>query len=208
LAGVDAPSLAALPKSSRKRLRVLDTQVPFYYETCAYPIPDVLKKTGWIDVVPSRYRPDKMLGEVFSDGSVNENLECLTFPDESLHIVITSDVMEHVRLDKKAHREIHRVLKPGGIYVFTVPNVRAWPKTCERVRINDPEDPAKDTHLLEPEYHGDANSPEGEKVLAYRTYGRDLETFLSEIGFSVSYFDDNDHVSCVLNTELYYCVKQ
>jgi GT2 family glycosyltransferase/2-polyprenyl-3-methyl-5-hydroxy-6-metoxy-1,4-benzoquinol methylase/glycosyltransferase involved in cell wall biosynthesis len=208
LAGVDAPSLAALPKSSRKRLRVLDTQVPFYYETCAYPIPDVLKKTGWIDVVPSRYRPDKMLGDVFSDGSVNENLECLTFPDESLHIVITSDVMEHVRLDKKAHREIHRVLKPGGIYVFTVPNVRAWPKTCERVRINDPEDPAKDTHLLEPEYHGDANSPEGEKVLAYRTYGRDLETFLSEIGFSVSYFDDNDHVSCVLNTELYYCVKQ
>ena len=81
----------------------------------------------------------------------NQNLECLTFADESLDIVITSDVMEHVRLDDRAHKEIHRVLKPGGIYIFTVPHDRSLEQTMIRVQVNDPDDAKKDVHLLEPE---------------------------------------------------------
>src|SRR5437016_14407750 len=54
--------------------------------------------------------------------TTNKNIEQLTFPDNSFDIVITSDVMEHVRLDERAHQEIQRVLKPGGIYLFTVPH--------------------------------------------------------------------------------------
>ena len=37
--------------------------------------------------------------------------------DARADLVVTSDVMEHVRLDDKAHREIHRVLADGGVYV-------------------------------------------------------------------------------------------
>lgn len=207
LTGICANSLTELPRISGRRLYVYDTQPPFYYEPCAYPLPDLLKATGWIDLELSQYKPNKPLGEVLAPGVTNQNLECLTFPDESLDIVITSDVIEHVRLDNLAHKEIHRVLKPHGIYIFTVPHNRAWNETLTRVQIVDPEDPSKDLHLLEPEYHGDTNCDEALGILAYRTYGKDLETELNRTGFTVEYIrEDIEHLG-ILNTELYYCRK-
>ncbi|MDI1276631.1 glycosyltransferase [Methylobacter sp.] len=207
LTGNEATSLATLPRVSKTKIHVYDTQPPFYYEPCAYPLPDLLKVTGWVDVELSQYKPKRLMGEVLSKGVTNQNLECLTFADESLDIVITSDVMEHVRLDDHAHKEIYRVLKPGGIYIFTVPHNRAWDETLIRVQITDPDDPSKDIHLLEPEYHGDTNSDENGGVLAYRTYGRDIEGYLSELGFEVEYSKEDIEYLGVLNTELYYCRK-
>lgn len=208
VAGVDADSLASLPKShSGRRIRIYDTQPPFYYSTCAYPLPDLLKATGWIDVELSQYKPRLKPGQRISQGVTNQNLECLTFADGSLDLVITSDVMEHVRLDKLAHAEIHRVLCMGGVYVFTVPHERSWPETLVRVQVTDPVDPAKDVHILEPEYHGDTNSGDGSGVLSYRVYGRDLDAYLQELGFDVQYFRDDLPELGILNTELYYCKK-
>lgn len=207
LTGDEATSLATLPHSSKTRLRVYDTQPPFYCDPCAYPLPDLLKATGWVEVVLSQYKPKKPLGKVLAKGVTNQNLECLTFADDSLDIVITSDVMEHVRLDDRAHREIYRVLKTGGIYIFTVPHNRAWDETLIRVQIIDPDDPSKDVHLLEPEYHGDTNSDEGGGVLAYRTYGKDVETFLAGLGFEVEYSCLDIEQLGIMNAELFYCRK-
>jgi O-antigen biosynthesis protein len=207
LTGNEATSLSTLPRVGKKKLHVYDTQPSFYYEICAYPLPDLLKATGWIKVELSQYKPALPMGKALAKGVTNQNLECLTFADASLDIVITSDVMEHVRLDDRAHREIYRVLKPGGIYIFTVPHERAWNETLVRVRIIDPEDPSKDTHLLEPEYHCDTNSDEESGVLAYRTYGHDIEVQLGEIGFEVEYFRKDIEGLGILNTELYYCRK-
>ncbi|WP_167496452.1 glycosyltransferase [Desulfopila sp. IMCC35006] len=207
LTGNNSTSLATLPLTGKKRLRVYDTQLPFYYETCAYPLPDLLKVTGLIEVELSQYKPKKLLGKVLAKGVTNQNLECLTFDNESFDIVITSDVMEHVRLDDRAHNEIHRVLKPGGIYIFTIPHNRAWHETLNRIQVIDPEDPSRDVHLLEPEYHGDANNDEGVGVLAYRTYGKDIESQLSRIGFEVNYSREDMSQTGILNTELYYCRK-
>ena len=203
----ESQALPFLPRSSSKHLKVYDTQPPFYYDPCAYPLPDLLKATGWIDVELSQYKPNKPMGKILAKEITNQNLECLTFADGSLDIVITSDVMEHVRLDDRAHSEIYRVLKPGGIYIFTVPHDRAWAETLVRVQITDAEDPSKDVHLLEPEYHGDTNSDEGGGVLAYRTYGRDIEKHLSELGFEVEYTREDIENLGILNTELYYCRK-
>lgn len=208
LTGSEASSLATLPHFSNGKLRVYDTQPPFYYAPCAYPLPDLLKATGWIDVELSQYKPNKPMGKVLAKGVTNQNLECLTFADASLDIVITSDVMEHVRLDERAHQEIYRVLKPGGLYIFTVPHNRAWDETLIRVQITDPDDPSKDIHLLEPEYHGDTNSDEGGGVLAYRTYGKDIEEQLKKLGFEVEYFREDMADVGILNTELYYCRKK
>lgn len=207
LTGVIAPSLANLPTLNQRRLSVYDTQPPYYYGSSAYPIPDFLKKTHWIKVTCSQYKPKREMGETIAEGITNQNLECLTYADESLDIVITSDVMEHVRLDGRAHREIYRVLKPGGIYLFTVPHDRSWEKTLTRVQINDPDDPAKDIHLLEPEYHGDTNSEGKGGVLAYRTYGKDLEAFLAAVGFVVEYEHEDYEDIAIMNTELFYCRK-
>ena len=207
LTGVEVLSLAALPHISNKRLSVYDTQPPFYFESFAYPIPDLLKISGWINVELSQFKPKQELGKMLSNEVSNQNLECLTFPDASLDIVITSDVMEHVRLDECAHREIYRILKPGGIYLFTVPHDYSGKKTLERVQVIDPDDPSKDVLLLEPEYHGDTNSDDGAGVLAYRVYGKELEIFLIELGFDVEYGRDDFESLGILNTELFYCRK-
>ena len=208
LTEVNAKSLAALPRTGvQHKLRIYDTQLPFFYESCAYPLPDLLKAISWIDIDLSLFKPKLPMGQRLAPGVTNQNLECLTFSDASLDIVITSDVMEHVRLDDRAHREIHRVLRSGGIYLFTVPHNHACDLTLIRVQITDPNNPSKDVHLLEPEYHEDANSEEGAGVLAYRTYGRDLETHLADIGFEVKYFREDIPDQGILNTELYYCRK-
>jgi SAM-dependent methyltransferase len=170
-------------------------------------LPDLLKAAGWIDLELSFFKPKKKLGAKLAPGITNQNLETLTFDDETFDIVVTSDVMEHVRLDFHAHREIHRVLRPGGIYLFTVPHSRERLDTLVRVQVIDPADPSKDVHLLEPEYHGDTNSDSGERALSYRVYGRDLEENLNALGFEVEYFRDDIPENGMLNTELYYCRK-
>lgn len=208
LTSIQASSLASLPRSSTKKLCVYDTQPAFYYESCAYPLPDMLKKTGWIDVSLSQYKPNRKLGMALSKGITNQNLECLTYADETFDIVVTSDVMEHVRLDERAHREIFRVLKPGGVYVFTVPHDRSRDKTLTRVQVMDPNDETKDVYLMEPEYHGDTNSEDGQGVLSYRVYGKDLETYLESLGFDVRYTRQNLQDLGIMNTELFYCRKE
>ena len=207
LAELEAGSLATLPHAGTKTLHVYDTQPPFYWEGCAYPLPDLLKARGWVAVELSQYKPDLPLGIAFEGGITNQNLECLTFPNESFDLVITSDVMEHVRLDDRAYREIYRVLKPGGIYVFTVPHSRLYEQTLIRVQVSDADDSGKDVHLLEPEYHGDANSGEGSGVLSYRVYGRDLDSYLARLGFEVEYSRSGIPKYGIFNTELYYCRK-
>ena len=48
-----------------------------------------------------------------------ENLENLTFSDNTFDIFITQDVFEHIFDPITASKEIMRVLKPGGSHVFT-----------------------------------------------------------------------------------------
>ncbi len=203
--GVQAPSLAELrDRAAPVRLAVYDTQVNLVATRGAYPLPAILAEVPWIDLQTSVYKPSLAWGDVVAEGVTNQNLEALTFPDATFDVVVTSDVMEHVRLAAAAHREIRRVLRPGGVYLFTVPHDRGRTTTLERVRIVDPADPARDEFLLEPEYHGDANSPEN-RALAYRLYGLDLDDELRRLGFAVDYTCADDPGSGIVNTELFYC---
>lgn len=205
LTGVEAASLTALGScSSEVALSIYDTQVPFYYQTCAYPLPDLLGQCQWIQVQTSLYRPNTTLGAALGAHTTNQNLEQLTFANNSFDIVITSDVMEHVRLDDRAHREIQRVLKPGGIYLFTVPHLRDRRETIVRVAVTDPTDPSKDLFLMEKEFHGDANAEDGQ-VLSYRAYGTELDEQLVQLGFEVDYSRQDIPANGIMNTELFYC---
>lgn len=207
LGGPRSESLRALPRSHHgPRLRVFDTQQPFAERACAYPIPELLAACDWIDLETGVYRPSDPPGKRYGPRLSNQDLQSLSFPDGSFDIVVTSDVMEHVRLDDVAHREIHRVLSDGGFYLFTVPHSRSWPRTVVRRRVVAPEDPSRDEDLLPPEYHGDANAPEG-GVLSYRAYGTDLDLFLSSVGFLVDYSGEDFPDICVLSTELFSCRK-
>ncbi|MEP6993690.1 MAG: polysaccharide pyruvyl transferase family protein [Acidobacteriota bacterium] len=204
LAGVHARSLAELSGTvTGRRIAVYDTQTPFSTGASAYPIPDLLANCPWIDLQVSTYRPAEELGRSLGARTTNQNLERLTFPDASFDVVVTSDVMEHVRLAEAAHREIRRILRPAGVYLFTVPHFRHC-ATVTRVEIVDPADPSRDRHLMEPEYHGNANAEDG-RALAYRAYGIDLDETLRGLGFSVEYTKQDFPENGIRNTELFFC---
>jgi O-antigen biosynthesis protein len=207
LAGVEAPSLAQLPRRVRtRRISVYDTQLPFDHGDSAYPIPELLREKAWLDVRLSTFRPGERLGRRLGPRATNQDLERLAFPDEHFDIVVTSDVMEHVRLEDRAHREIRRVLKPGGIYLFTVPHFRDR-EELTRVRVVDPEDPSKDVYVTDPEYHQDANSPDG-KALSYRSFGIEFDGKLRDLGFDVEYTKQDFSESGIRNTELFFCQRK
>jgi SAM-dependent methyltransferase len=62
------------------------------------------------------------------------DLQDLPFKDASYDFIFASHVLEHVPDDKKAIREIRRILKPGGLAILPVPVVSK--KTIEYQEAN------------------------------------------------------------------------
>lgn len=85
----------------------------------------------------SYFFPDTELGS-FEKGARCENLESMTFENEQFDIFITQGVFEHVNRPSLAFREISRVLKPGGMHIFTVPLCHELEKTRPRIVIKEP----------------------------------------------------------------------
>lgn len=207
LTGVVAPSIAELPLEASTNLRVLDTQPGFDFPPISrYMLPTMLERCSWVDVHTSSYRPHIPWGEPLGGTTTNQNLENLTYPADYFDLVITSDVMEHVRLYERAHAEIARVLKPGGHYVFTVPHGRNMHDHLLRIKIHDPEDAASDEMVLPAEYHGSANPEEG-PVISFRVFGTKLDDELSELGFDVNYQCVPMPEKAIFDTELFFCRK-
>jgi len=106
-----------------------------------------------------------------------QDVQELRLADASFDLVTSTEVFEHVPDDAKGFREICRVLRPGGRFIFTVPLLDAE-ETLERALL------AADgaiSHLTPPEYHSDRIRG-GRKVLAFRTYGRDICGRLEKAG--------------------------
>jgi SAM-dependent methyltransferase len=55
------------------------------------------------------------------------NAQNMDFADNMFNIVILTEVLEHIPDDKKAAKEIIRVLKPGGYLLLTVPHLERVP---------------------------------------------------------------------------------
>lgn len=109
--------------------------------------------------VPSHFYPDVPSGE-YKAAIRSENLECMTFTDESFDLVITQDVFEHVLNPARAFAEVARILKPGGAHVFTVPYF-SWKPTL--VRAAPSADGIK--YLEPPDYHGNPIDASGSLVI-------------------------------------------
>lgn len=49
------------------------------------------------------------------------DLRAVPFRSESFDLITTIDTIEHIKEDQQALKELHRVLKPGGLLAVTVP---------------------------------------------------------------------------------------
>ena len=136
-------------------------------------------------VTGSEYWPDVPPGE-WRGRAQCQNIEALTYADESFDLVTSTEVFEHVVNDMNGFREVRRVLRETGVFVFTVPLLLDR-ETIERARILNGEI----EHMEEPEYHDDTIRGEG-KVLAFRTYGVDIVDRLVSAGFREALIDETD----------------
>lgn len=131
-------------------------------------------KTQAAGYTESQFFVNEPLGKLVN-GVQNENLEELTFNDETFDLVVTSDVMEHIYNPEKAFKEIHRVLKPGGAHIFSVPLINKHKKTQRWANKGSNGEPE---FLFEPEWHGNPINKKGSPVTMH--WGFDIVDFIKE----------------------------
>ncbi|MEM9530678.1 MAG: class I SAM-dependent methyltransferase [Pseudomonadota bacterium] len=145
------------------------------------PLFDWLSDAG-IDLLGSEYfGPDATPGayRFFRGANVmHQDVTRLSFDDNSLGVVMTFDVLEHIPDYAAAIGEFLRTLRPGGQLVLSVPFSITSESTVTRATVNAE---GEVTHLLEPEYHGDPLNGEG--VLCFYNFGWDLMQTMRQAGF-------------------------
>jgi SAM-dependent methyltransferase len=118
-------------------------------------------------------------GYRYPAGTRNVDVTDMRFPDDYFDFVLCSHVLEHVPDDRKAMRELFRVLKPNGFAILQVPWDRNRESTYEDLTITDPH----------------------ERVKAFgqqdhvRIYGRDYVKRLEDAGFRVAIERPADELS-------------
>jgi hypothetical protein len=130
-------------------------------------LPGYVESDYWPDVPPGGER----------DGVRCEDLMALTFPASAFDLVLTSDIFEHVRRPAVAFAEVHRVLRPGGRHIFSIPIQEPWQATTV-ARVDTSGD--EDVLLCEARYH---LGPKKTQHLVYNDFGRDLLDVLDGVGF-------------------------
>ncbi|MFT5846054.1 class I SAM-dependent methyltransferase [Psychroserpens sp.] len=103
----------------------------------------------------------------------------LPFDDNSYDIILCNHVLEHIPDDTKAMQELYRVMKPGGMGVFQIPQDLSRAETFEDDSITDQKERAR--------IFGQYDH--------VRVYGRDYFDTLRSIGFKVKEIDYTSKLS-------------
>jgi SAM-dependent methyltransferase len=104
---------------------------------------------GVAKLVETIYRPELKGGEQVN-GLVNQDMTRLEFADSSFDLAVHSDTLEHIADHERALSEVRRVLKPGGVQVYTIPLLH---KRITRQRIGLDTN-GRRMNLLPPSGHG------------------------------------------------------
>ena len=132
----------------------------------------------WRGTVGSEFIPHSVpVGTIAPSGIRCEDLERLSFADESFDYIVSLDVLEHVFSYEAALQEMLRVLKPGGVAITTVPFNWDQSTTVRRAEISG----GTVRQLLPPIYHGDPVNKNG--VLLVFDYGWDLLDYMRGLGW-------------------------
>ena len=145
----------------------------------------------WVGFL-TRHAGELVCSELFDDvapgemrrGVICQDLQALSFPDACFDLCTHTEVLEHVPDDARALRELHRVLRPGGWLIFTVP-LFDRDVTVERAAVVG----GRLVHRLPADYHGDRLRGAG-RILVFREYGRDVTRRVRAAGFLSAEIED------------------
>ena len=77
--------------------------------------------------------------------------EPLVFEDESFDVVVAGELMEHLRDPARFASEAHRVLRPGGTFVASVPNAFRLKNRLRFLIGRKPENDPTHLHMFSPD---------------------------------------------------------
>jgi SAM-dependent methyltransferase len=169
--GTRAMSLAAWTREN-DRVRIYNTEMQG-------PLHAVLSRVPAYTC--SEYRPQAPAGS--PERHHHQDLMALTHADRSFDLVVSSEILEHVPHPYVAHREVFRVLRPGGRHVFTVPFGPTLARDIHRARVVD----GQIVHDLPPEYHYDPVTRDT-TALVFTVFANEMLWRLAEIGFEATVY--------------------
>lgn len=131
---------------------------------------DIFRKLKHLDYTTADL--ESPLADVLMD------VQDIPFDDNTFDVVICNHVMEHIPDDRKAMREILRILKPGGYAILQIPQDLSREDIYEDASIVDPEERAK--HFGQYDH--------------VRVYGNAYFDRLREEGFEVEAIDYSEKI--------------
>lgn len=76
-----------------------------------------------VETTACDYTSDLMRLPEVSVDVVDLNTEALPYPDTTFDLITCTEVIEHIEHYRQTFREIFRILKPGGAFIVTTPNI-------------------------------------------------------------------------------------
>lgn len=137
-----------------------------------YKVLEVCPEKGFSDLCKNSKNLDYISIDLYKDADLKMDITNLKFKEKTFDYIICYHVLEHILDEKKALRELIRVLKNDGVCLITCPvNLE------RKITLEDKNciDPIKRKRIFGQDDH-------------VRTYGTDLFDRLSEGGFSVKIF--------------------
>jgi SAM-dependent methyltransferase len=142
------------------------------------PLHDSFRAASALDYTASEYLSPDLASGTTREGVQHIDVQRTHFPAAHLDVVVSSDVLEHVPRPLDALHEIRRVLRLGGVHVFTVPFFAHRFKNEQRA-VEDQDRTIR--HLLPALHHDDPLRPEG--ALVYQIFGIELLCELERMQF-------------------------
>lgn len=134
---------------------------------------------------------DYLTADLYSPiADVKADICDLPFDENAFDVIFCNHVLEHIENDKKAMSELYRVLKPGGMGIFQIPQDLNLDKTYEDFTITNPEERAK--HFGQYDH--------------VRVYGKDYFNRLRAVGFKVEEVSYSEKISSELIEK--YCLTK
>ena len=141
--------------------------------------PGEFQKIRYQHLMNPRYFRIYLKNHKFRKGIQCQDLMNLTYEDQSFDLVLSSDIFEHVRQPFVGFKEVNRVLKPGGVHIFTIPLQNPMPsRTIFRVDTSGTED----VPILPMRFHGE---PLTGKSLVYTDFGADMVEIMAADGIDL-----------------------